>query len=332
MKSMKLYLLLIVAVLILIAASAALTQKFIALSAAGTKKLQTVNIHENGSTPDISATSETTIQLDQATPAPDTKNKEWRRKREADGEPEFAAPPPGNKPGIGTVASVSGSAFIINNEDKSIPLSKDSRVMMNSKINTGPNSSLKIAFDDGSVISQGENSSVVIDEFLYSPDSPNDNFFSMKVIKGVCRTVTGMITNLNPERYKVKTRMATIGIRGCDLIFLSSPLMDDIYVLALGGEKIVMIDTTKNGSPMHDMSNNTEMTIDESIKTSIPIDESGQMVRLIRGKKPNQRSVSVAETRNMIDQTSKMSPAKYEMIHDKDGMIFEIQPTQKGNL
>ena len=53
--------------------------------------------------------------------------------------------------------------------------------------------------------------------------------------------VTGKITKLNPEKFEVRTKMATIGIRGCDLGFRVEEKKENIYVIALHEDEGVKI-------------------------------------------------------------------------------------------
>lgn len=330
MKSMKIYMYLIVGVIILIATAAILTQMLLNVSIPEVPQLQTGR--KGPASNKITVSQETTIQLDQPEPTRDIEEGTWSRARKPAEKPQFTPPPATDAPGIGTISSIRGHAHIIRKDSKTAALQLNQRILTNDKINTAANSYIKITFDDGSIVSQGENASIIIDEFLYTPDDPEKNHFTMRIAKGVCRTVTGMITNLNPNRFKVKTRMATIGIRGCDLIFQSSRMKDDIYVLSLAGEKQVIIETTTNGSPLRDPVENDDFNIDKSIKKIISIETPNQMVSLNRRKTPEQREVSKAVARKMTAHASDIRPAKYELTQGKDSMVIDVKPTPNGNL
>jgi hypothetical protein len=82
---------------------------------------------------------------------------------------------------------------------------------------------------------------MTIDEYVYTPGGKKSNC-ALRFVRGVFRVITGQITKLNPERFRVKTRMATIGIRGCDLGFTVTELAEDVYVIAFheAGESVVV--------------------------------------------------------------------------------------------
>jgi hypothetical protein len=113
---------------------------------------------------------------------------------------------------------------------------------MKDKVVTAAGSRLQIMFADESVISQGEKSEMTIDEYVYSPAKKDDNACSLGLARGVFRVVTDRITKINPDRFKVKTKMATIGIRGCDLGFDLRPNEERIYVISLRHNERVQVE------------------------------------------------------------------------------------------
>jgi hypothetical protein len=121
-------------------------------------------------------------------------------------------------------------------------LAMQSDIFLNDTVTTGPKSRLQIMLSDDSLIAQGEQSEMTIDEYIYNPAQASDNAFGAKLGKGLFRTVTGKITDLNPDRFAVKTSRATIGIRGCDLGFNITPSEDNISILAIPAGKQIFID------------------------------------------------------------------------------------------
>lgn len=136
---------------------------------------------------------------------------------------------------IGMVLALQGTASAVGTDGQTRELALKGPIYLKDKVVTAAGAKLQIIFDDDSVISQGEKSEMLIDEYVYSPAKKEDNNLSVKLTKGAFRVITGKITKLNPERFKVRTRMATIGIRGCDLGFTVTQVGDHIYVIALDG-------------------------------------------------------------------------------------------------
>jgi hypothetical protein len=78
------------------------------------------------------------------------------------------------------------------------------------KINTYDNSRLQIILEDDTVISIGNNSEYVIESY-------SDGFrpeMEARLNRGFLRTISGEIGKVAPERFKLKTKNSTIGIRG----------------------------------------------------------------------------------------------------------------------
>jgi hypothetical protein len=77
-------------------------------------------------------------------------------------------------------------------------------------IETFEGSATELTFLDDSVLTLGPETAVVLDRFVYNPDS-DANEFVLSVAKGVLRFATG---KLNSDAYEIHTPVSTIGIRG----------------------------------------------------------------------------------------------------------------------
>ena len=84
-------------------------------------------------------------------------------------------------------------------------------VLADERIVTSANSQAQLLFNDGSSFSVGPDSDIVIDKFVFDPESGSGEM-SLSVGKGVFRFVGGKISK-NSE-VQVKTPTATVGIRG----------------------------------------------------------------------------------------------------------------------
>lgn len=76
---------------------------------------------------------------------------------------------------------------------------------------TDANGRLRIMFSDEGSVNLGSNTRIALDDIMPNGKKPN---FSVSIIKGAGRFITGEIVKKNPDGYKVKTSKATIGIRG----------------------------------------------------------------------------------------------------------------------
>lgn len=82
---------------------------------------------------------------------------------------------------------------------------------------TGGESSIGIVFEDDSVVSLGPNSKMEVRDFHFDPAADNLSFIA-KVLKGTFSYLSGKITKLAPQKVKIETPDATLGIRGTKLV------------------------------------------------------------------------------------------------------------------
>ena len=115
---------------------------------------------------------------------------------------------------IGKVLAVKGDvkAVAADGTERS-KLSLSSPIYANEKIYTGENAKVQIMFSDKSLYTIGQNAEVILDEYVYNPET-GDGKSIIEVTKGIFRFLTGDIAKKDPEKVKVNTPFATIGVRG----------------------------------------------------------------------------------------------------------------------
>lgn len=104
---------------------------------------------------------------------------------------------------------------------------------MQEVVETGDESALLILFADGSKLTLGENSSAVIDEFVYEP-ATSAGSQAIKLTKGAFRYVSGALLK---ESVKIETPPASLGIRGTELVIEITP-EGDVEAATESGEAI----------------------------------------------------------------------------------------------
>ena len=330
MKAKTLFLALAVGVVVLVVAVAFLGHSLFSVNVE-----PQVSARPVAATPEPPQVLETVVDADDAAPpaAPKTAKPTPPPQPESlvaeAPQPAPALPPASGQPGVGAVISLRGAVLATAANKTRRTLVQDGRVFQNDQIDTGPESKLKIKFDDGSVLSQGENTTLVIDEYVYNPAKAGDCGFAMRIIKGTGRIITGLITKVNPNRFKIHTRMATVGIRGCDVAFRNRGDRDDVYVLELGGEKMVSVTAARDGSPLVDPATGRELPIADAKKQTVDIVEGGNLVSVMTGKGiVEQRRMSQDEIREVVGETSYLPPARHDLRQSPDGATFTLQPGQ----
>lgn len=102
---------------------------------------------------------------------------------------------------------VSGTAF----EERKV---EKGEAVISGNLYSTRNGILQIKFDDGGFISLKPNSTFLVEEYRYDPDTPEKNSAKFNLQTGELRTKSGKVGKHNPNHYAMKTPVATIGIRG----------------------------------------------------------------------------------------------------------------------
>ena len=113
---------------------------------------------------------------------------------------------------IGNIMAMKGNAEV-KRSTKSINATSGMDLKEGDEVVTAQKSRVQVMLNDDTVVTIGASSSFSFEEF--SQDKQNEKI-SMRANRGFFRSVTGKIGKLAPERFKVKTSSATIGIRGTD--------------------------------------------------------------------------------------------------------------------
>jgi len=81
-------------------------------------------------------------------------------------------------------------------------------------IKTSAKAKVQIVFTDKTIFTIGKNSTLDIADYLYDESKPKENRAKFNVLKGAFSSITGRIGKLNKSKFKLKTKSASIGIRG----------------------------------------------------------------------------------------------------------------------
>ncbi|MFO7870085.1 MAG: FecR domain-containing protein [Kiritimatiellia bacterium] len=238
-----------------------------------------------------------------------------------------ATEPPASE--IGKVVLVKGSATAVDPRGKYRVLKESSLIFKNDRVQTAPDSRLSIRFIDGSTVSQGENSALVIDKYIFDPKKKKEGNCALRVVKGFCRVITGLITKANPDRFTVRTKMATIGIRECELAFNSQSSRDDIYILDISSGRFIRIETTVDGSQITDPGTGEKKSVPAEKEKTIGVHEPGTVVSVVAGRGSDSRALTAEDYAEVMDQTSHLDPTAYRLKQKPDGAVFELRP-EKG--
>ncbi|WP_323588135.1 FecR family protein [Aliarcobacter butzleri] len=115
---------------------------------------------------------------------------------------------------IGTVSLVEGKATILRN-GQTLGTNMGDKIENKDVISTQVNSKIKITFIDNTIVTIGKESSLNIEEYIFNT-STKEAKTELNVLKGAFHTITGEIGKVNPDKFKLKTKSASIGIRGTE--------------------------------------------------------------------------------------------------------------------
>lgn len=120
---------------------------------------------------------------------------------------------------IGNVGALKGTATVTRSSS-TLDIKSGMALKVKDKIITTSGSRVQVILKDNTVVTIGPNSIFVFDAYKFG--GKDDSEVKMHIDRGFFRSVTGKIGKLAPERFKVKTASATIGIRGTDFSALIS--------------------------------------------------------------------------------------------------------------
>ena len=132
---------------------------------------------------------------------------------------------------IGEVTIHNGSAVIDRQDgDKDIEVEKELDIFSYDTVKTGKGQ-VGIKFVDDTRVDVTEHSKLIIDEFVYDPNT-NTGKLSLKATLGTVRYASGQIAKNSAQNVNIKTPTATIAVRGTDFA---------MTVNEIGGSTIVLL-------------------------------------------------------------------------------------------
>jgi len=100
-----------------------------------------------------------------------------------------------------------------------------------------------LRLDDGTSVQIGSNSYFVLQEDTFTIKKQN---IVMQLREGAMRFVTGKISKVAPERFRVKTTTAVIGIRGTDVAMFKRDCRTGVLYLGRGNGMYIQNDHSRS--------------------------------------------------------------------------------------
>lgn len=128
---------------------------------------------------------------------------------------------------VGTFKQIQGDIQLGKEAGRPAPAPGDA-LRQGDRVRTGTTGGASIVLKDGTVLSMGPNTTVDLSQFQFDSTTQNGNFL-LDVLQGSVRVVTGLMAKVNPERFKVRTPTAVVGVRGTDFIVEAIPQTQPLY-------------------------------------------------------------------------------------------------------
>jgi hypothetical protein len=113
---------------------------------------------------------------------------------------------------IGYVKTVSGSATVVR-QGGAQPLVVGAPLEEDDTIKTGKQSSVGVTMKDGTTLSAGPETELLLDKYAYAPEAGQLGFVA-RLQQGTLDFVSGMLGKLAPESVAIETPTGVIGMRG----------------------------------------------------------------------------------------------------------------------
>lgn len=114
---------------------------------------------------------------------------------------------------VGEIVTLKNDVNVIR-DDRVIGATIGMRLEAGDTLNTFAKSMARIRFEDNTVVTLGKSSRFSINAYLYGEKG---NKTDLAFTKGLFKVVTGKIGKVAPEQFRLRTRTATIGIRGTEI-------------------------------------------------------------------------------------------------------------------
>ena len=130
---------------------------------------------------------------------------------------------------VGEVTEQIGQDAIISRDKDTIVVGKGTGINMNDTITTSK-AKLNLTFEDNTKVAMTQQSKLVIDDFVYDPNSGTGTL-AMNVAMGTVRYASGAISKNSRENVRLRTPTATISVRGTDFTMTVDEIGRSLVIL-----------------------------------------------------------------------------------------------------
>ena len=117
---------------------------------------------------------------------------------------------------VGEVTLVIGEVSAMRPDGSSLPMKRGELIYAGDVLETADGGHVHVRFVDGALVSVRPSSRLVIEQ--YEESAGSRVAIKFKVEKGVVRSITGKWGQANPEKFRLNTPVAAIGVKGTDFV------------------------------------------------------------------------------------------------------------------
>jgi len=123
--------------------------------------------------------------------------------------------------GPGMVKSAKGDVTI-KREGATLIAKPGSLLQVSDTIVTGPDSTVGITLEDGTLLSAGPNSSLALNKFLFD-STTNKGTLDATLKQGTLAVVSGKLSKTSPDAVTYRTPTTILGVRGTEFVIETEP-------------------------------------------------------------------------------------------------------------
>ena len=193
---------------------------------------------------------------------------------------------------VATITALKGDVRI-HSTSVDIAATLGAKLEQNDSVITKEKSKAQIIFEDETIVTIGKNSNFSIKSYIFNNKESN---VELNLIQGAMRTITGKIGKIAPSKFKVRTKTATIGIRGTNFTIVAR---ED------GGQNVYC----------------TYGAISVTYNKTTHIVKQGFYVRMTPSGKSEVKKFTAADLKVMQEQNFEAGKEKKVSIGDEDALV-----------
>jgi hypothetical protein len=140
-------------------------------------------------------------------------------------------------PSVASVTLAVGDVKRTNAQGTTAPVTAGALIAEGDRLITGNNAVAVLVFTDEGRISLRANSEIVVKHYKIDPTGA-DTLLEFELLRGAVRQISGQAARKQPERYRLNTPIATVGVRGTD--FLAKTSSDALETYIQEGKIVVL--------------------------------------------------------------------------------------------